>query len=80
MDRAGWIDLVAAYDGLGLDYCSPTHVVVPSVSWAAVLQGTAPTVFVETPFGPTIFKPGPVTVTAEGTAALGTGADAYPPA
>jgi hypothetical protein len=51
--------------GLGLDYCSPTQVVVPSVSWAAVLQGTALTVLVETPSRPTMFNPGPVT-TASG--------------
>src|ERR1700738_1880221 len=37
----------------------PTQVVVPSVSRAAVLQGTAFTVFVE-PSGATTVKPGPV--------------------
>src|SRR5260370_1125798 len=35
----------------------PTQVVVPSVSLAALLQGTAPTVFVETPSSATLFKP-----------------------
>jgi hypothetical protein len=35
----------------------PMQVVVPSVSLAALLQGTAPTVFVETPSSPTLFKP-----------------------
>src|ERR1700730_14524926 len=35
----------------------PTQVVVPSVSLAALLQGTAPTVFVETPSSATSFKP-----------------------
>src|SRR5260221_6086653 len=34
-----------------------TQVVVPSVSPAALLRGTAPTVFVETPSSPTLFKP-----------------------
>src|SRR5260370_29104755 len=34
----------------------PTQVVVPSVSLAALLQGTAPTVFVETPSSATLFK------------------------
>jgi hypothetical protein len=33
------------------------QVVVPSVSLAAVLQGTARTVFVETPSSATLFKP-----------------------
>jgi hypothetical protein len=35
----------------------PTQVVVPSVSLAAVLQGTALTVFVETPSSATLSKP-----------------------
>ena len=35
----------------------PTQVVVPSVPRAAVLQGTALTVFVETPSGATLSKP-----------------------
>src|SRR5260221_6731038 len=34
-----------------------TQVVVPSVSPAALLRGTAPTVFVETPSSATLFKP-----------------------
>ena len=60
-EAAGWFGFVAGYDhtSLGLNYCSPTQVVVPSVSWATVLQGTALTVFVETPSRPTMFKPGP---------------------
>jgi hypothetical protein len=37
----------------------PMQVVVPSVSRAAVLQGTALTTFVEIPSGPTLSKPGP---------------------
>jgi hypothetical protein len=37
----------------------PTQVVVPSVSRAAVPQGTALTVRVETPSGATTFNPGP---------------------
>src|SRR5258708_38865471 len=37
----------------------PMQVVVPSVSRAAVLQGTALTTFVEFPSGPTSSKPGP---------------------
>src|SRR6266478_4866987 len=37
----------------------PMQVVVPSVSLAAVLQGTALTTFVEIPSGPTLSKPGP---------------------
>ena len=37
----------------------PTQVVNPSVSRAAVLQGTALTAFVETPSGATVFNPGP---------------------
>src|SRR5260221_10186175 len=44
----------------------PTQVVVPSVSLAARLQGTALTVFVETPSGPTMFKPGPVFTSGNG--------------
>jgi hypothetical protein len=36
------------------------QVVVPSVSRAAVLQGTALAVFAETPSGATLSKPGPV--------------------
>src|SRR3977135_1191295 len=35
----------------------PMQVVVPSVSLAARLQGTARTVFVETPSSATLFKP-----------------------
>jgi len=35
----------------------PMQVVVPSVSLAAMLQGTARTVFVETPSSATLFKP-----------------------
>jgi hypothetical protein len=35
----------------------PTQVVVPSVSLAAMLQGTALTIFVETPSGATLLKP-----------------------
>jgi hypothetical protein len=35
----------------------PTHVVLPSVSLAAALQGTAFTVLVETPSSPTLSKP-----------------------
>src|SRR5258708_13685836 len=35
----------------------PTQVVEPSVSLAALLQGTAPTVFVETPSSATLFNP-----------------------
>src|ERR1700674_1678774 len=37
----------------------PMQVVVPSLSRAAVLQGTALTTFVEIPSGPTLSKPGP---------------------
>src|SRR5712664_651029 len=37
----------------------PMQVVVPSVSRAAVLQGTALTTLVEIPSGPTLSKPGP---------------------
>lgn len=38
------------------------HVVIPSVSLAAIPQGTDLTVRVETPSGPTTFKPGPVSI------------------
>jgi hypothetical protein len=44
----------------------PTQVVVPSVSLAARLQGTALTVFVVTPSGPTMFKPGPIFTSGNG--------------
>jgi hypothetical protein len=44
----------------------PTQVLVPSVSLAARPQGTALTVFVETPSGPTMFKPGPVFTSGNG--------------
>jgi hypothetical protein len=60
------------------------QVVVPSVSRAAVLQGTALTVFVETPSGATLSKPGPVSISGkafgcEAGAAPGAGADAPVP-
>jgi hypothetical protein len=74
-EAAGWFGFVAGYDdtSLGLNYCSPTQVVVPSVSWATVLQGTALTVFVETPSRPTMFKPGPVTASGNEPATGGVG-------
>jgi hypothetical protein len=74
-EAAGWFGFVAGYDdtSLGLNYCSPTQVVVPSVSWATVLQGTALTVFVETPSRPTMFKPGPVTASGKEPATGGFG-------
>jgi hypothetical protein len=43
----------------------PMQVVVPSVSLAAVLQGTALTVLVETPTGATLSKPGPVSISGK---------------
>jgi hypothetical protein len=57
------------------------QVVVPSVSRAALLQGTALTVFVETPSGATLSKPGPVSISGkafggEAGAPPGAGADA----
>jgi hypothetical protein len=60
------------------------QVVVPSVSRAAVLQGTALTVFVETPSGATLSKPGPVSISGkafggEAGAPPGAGADAPVP-
>jgi hypothetical protein len=48
---------------------NPYEVVVPSVSLAAVLQGTALTVFVETPSGATLSKPGPVSISGKRPAA-----------
>jgi hypothetical protein len=41
------------------------QVVVPAVSLAAVLQGTALTVCVETPSGATLSKPGPVSISGK---------------
>src|ERR1039458_4608625 len=43
----------------------PMQVVVPSVSRAAALQGTAPTVFVEMLSGATLSKPGPVSISGK---------------
>jgi len=51
----------------------PTHVVNPSVSRAAVLQGTALTVFVETPSGATVFNPGPIDDCGNGPVEYGVG-------
>ena len=75
LPNEGWFGFVAGYDhtSLGLNYCSPTQVVVPSVSWATVLQGTALTVFVEMPSRPTMFKPGPVTASGREPATGGFG-------
>jgi len=41
------------------------QVIVPPVSLAAVLQGTALTVCVETPSGATLSKPGPVSISGK---------------
>lgn len=49
----------------GASLGNPYAVVVPSVSLVAVLQGTALTVFVETPSGATLSKPGPVSISGK---------------
>ena len=59
----------AAYRRLFLPWPSgeiPTQVVNPSVSRATVPQGTALTVFVETPSPATVFRPGPLVVSGNG--------------
>ena len=50
----------------------PTQVVDPSVSWAAVLHGTALTVLVE-PSGPGLSRPGPVSSVGKGPVEYGVG-------
>jgi hypothetical protein len=53
------------------------QVVEPSVSWAAVLHGTALTDFVE-PSGAATFRPGPTFAFGNGPVEYGVGAPAGP--